>query len=323
MDKKNRILAILYRLLYGEKLTVASMADFYQVSAKSIVRDISEIRTFLSDNRELVHNAELIYDNRERYYRLDAKKLMEAEDLLCIFKIIYGSRAIDKESIFKLLQCLSPDAGEGGSELLLRDYKNEMEYYHTVMTGSFQEIRDKVWKLQNMIGKGKEICISYKRLDGKSVIRSLYPIAVSFSNFYFYLLACRADKEDTTVLFYRLDRIVEMKESSRRMPLSIEERHRLEYVKLYSQNMFNGERIKIRFRYTGPSLPAILDRFPTAEILHQNEKGAELSAMVEYSRGTVMELLSQGSWVKVLSPERLVEDVKKELERMLKEYRAI
>ena len=38
--------------------------------------------------------------------------------------------------------------------------------------------------------------------------------------------------------------------------------------------------------------------------------------MVEYSRGTIMELLLQGSWVKVLSPQKLVEDMKEELRKM-------
>ena len=39
-----------------------------------------------------------------------------------------------------------------------------------------------------------------------------------------------------------------------------------------------------------------------------------------YGRGIVMYLLSQGSWVKVLSPNRLVEDMKAEIEKMRSQY---
>ena len=53
-----------------------------------------------------------------------------------------------------------------------------------------------------------------------------------------------------------------------------------------------------------------------AEVVCQDEAEAEISAMVEYSRGTIMELLSQGSWVKALGPEKLLEDMKKELQKM-------
>ena len=60
----------------------------------------------------------------------------------------------------------------------------------------------------------------------------------------------------------------------------------------------------------------MLDRFPAAEVVCQDEAEAEVSVMVEYSRGTIMELLQQGSWVKVLSPPKLVEDMREELRKM-------
>lgn len=320
VEKKNRILAIMYRLLYGEKMTVSELALFYQVSTKSIVRDIGEIRAFLADNREMVGNAELIYDAQERCYRLNAKNLIEAKDLLCVFKILYGSRAMDKDSLYHLLQYLAGHIDKKESEVLLRDRKNEMEYYRTVMAGSFPEIREKVWLLETLIGRGMEIRIDYQRLDGKKVTRDLCPIAVTFSDYYFYLLACRPDVENSIVLYYRLDRIDCIREGKKHVSLSIEERHQKGYAKLCSQNMFSGEWTKIRFLYTGPSLQAILDKFPTAEIVSRKEGGAELSAMVEYSRGTIMELLSQGSWIRVLAPQRLVEDMEKELGEMVRLY---
>lgn len=68
-------------------------------------------------------------------------------------------------------------------------------------------------------------------------------------------------------------------------------------------------------------MQAVLDRFPTAQLINQDENGVEISAIVEYSRGTLMELLSQGSWVKVLYPQRLVDDLEEELERMQKFYK--
>ena len=58
--KKDRILAILYIVLTGGYISVPELAEEYRVSGKSIFRDISTIRQFLSDSRELVGNVELV-----------------------------------------------------------------------------------------------------------------------------------------------------------------------------------------------------------------------------------------------------------------------
>lgn len=47
-EKNERCLAIFLRGMRGEKITVTELANEYGVSAKSISRDISEIRCFLA-----------------------------------------------------------------------------------------------------------------------------------------------------------------------------------------------------------------------------------------------------------------------------------
>ena len=72
MEKKNRILAILYRLYSGNEVSVTELSEEYQVARKSISRDISIIRSFLADHRELVGNVELLYDRKKHSYVLSA-----------------------------------------------------------------------------------------------------------------------------------------------------------------------------------------------------------------------------------------------------------
>lgn len=52
-EKNERCLAIFFRGIRGEKITVSELANEFGVSTKSISRDISEIRCFLAENREL------------------------------------------------------------------------------------------------------------------------------------------------------------------------------------------------------------------------------------------------------------------------------
>lgn len=62
------------------------------------------------------------------------------------------------------------------------------------------------------------------------------------------------------------------------------------------QFMYGGKLEKIRFRYTGPSLEAVLDHLPTAEVVAQDESGWTISAEV-FGKGIEMWLRSQGEYV--------------------------
>lgn len=312
LDKKSRLLTIFYRMVSGETLYIRELAEEYGVSCKTITRDITMIESFLAENRALVCYAQLSRSS-DRGFRLDYVQRFRAEELLAVIKILFGSRVLNKKSLNGLIKKLINSAGEKEKERFKDICKKEMEFYRPAGTRSSEKLIERVWELERLLRSGKEISITYKRIDEKTIERTLYPIAVIYSDCYFYLLACRADKENSAMIYYRVDRIQTVNSSDRQVPFNIMDRQKKEAARLYTQNMFMGEQTRIRFLYTGPSVEAILDRFPTAKILWQDENGAELSAMVEYGRGTLMKLMEQGKWVKVLSPERVVKDMREEM----------
>ena len=61
--------------------------------------------------------------------------------------------------------------------------------------------------------------------------------------------------------------------------------------------MYGGKLQKVKFKYTGPDVDAILDRLPTAEILDEENGAYTISAEV-FGSGINMWLRSQGSYVK-------------------------
>ena len=65
------------------------------------------------------------------------------------------------------------------------------------------------------------------------------------------------------------------------------------------QFMYGGKLQKIRFRYTGPDVDAVLDRLPTAQILDEDDGAYIISAEV-FGTGINMWLRSQGDYVEVL-----------------------
>ena len=60
--------------------------------------------------------------------------------------------------------------------------------------------------------------------------------------------------------------------------------------------MYGGKLQRIRFKYIGPSIEAVLDRLPTAKILSQDDKGWLVEAEV-FGKGIEMWLKSQGDYI--------------------------
>ena len=83
--------------------------------------------------------------------------------------------------------------------------------------------------------------------------------------------------------------------------------------------MFGGEPQKISFNYYGPSVEAVLDKFPMAKVVDEKESVCSIEAEV-FGTGVKMWLLSQGSKVKVTAPETLVQEIKQEIERRNNQY---
>lgn len=319
MEKKIRVLSILYQLLVGNKVSVLKLAEQYGVSTKSIHRDISIIRTFLAENREMVGDMALEYNKANKKYFFTKKELLQPEQFFLIIKILSGSRAVTCKEFAELMKSFFIYSSGEEREILKEITQNEIKHYQAI-TMTEGDIAKKIWKLEECIRAHRIIQIVYGRLDENIVKRELYPISVVFSDHYFYLLACRADIKDSKVIYYRIDRIKELTIKDEKFHISFQKQMKYEEINLYSQKMFMGERMTLRFLYTGPSLQAILDIFPNCVVKNETSQGVEILTEVEYSKGTVMTLLSQGAWIQVLGPQKVLEDIKHETENIQKMY---
>ena len=80
--------------------------------------------------------------------------------------------------------------------------------------------------------------------------------------------------------------------------------------------MWPGKLRTIRFEFSGPSLQAILDKLPTARVIDRLPQEKYLIEAEVFGDGIKMWLLSQGHWVKVVSPDDFVDEMKREIETM-------
>lgn len=154
------------------------------------------------------------------------------------------------------------------------------------------------------------------------------PVSILFSEYYFYLNAYivvqqtggRYEHKYDYPAIFRIDRIEDYEHMDERFSLPYASRFQEGEFRKRVQFMYPGRLEKIRFRYTGKSVDAILDRLPTAKILSQGDRIFEIEAEV-YGKGIVMWLLSQGERVEVIAPAHLREKMRDTLLNMLELYR--
>ncbi|MDE6706820.1 MAG: WYL domain-containing protein [Oscillospiraceae bacterium] len=319
-NKNNQLLEIFFRVLRGEAISVKKLAEEYKLSTKSISRDISEIQKFLSEHRELMQNAELIYSYKDKVYLLNSDEFLKNKELFALVKIMLGCRCFSKEEILTLIAKLKKFTTIHDKKQFENLIRKEIYHYHEVKSDC-KSVIDNLWKIIQAIEEKRTITITYYKMNRNEVKHKIKPVSIMFSEYYFYLIAYDADDTRYKPIYFRIDRISAITEH--RENFCLERKYDFDEGDLREKNqfMFPGETVKIRFAFSGLSLQAILDRLPTAKVVEKNGNTSIIEAEVNHGRGIIMCLLSQGSWVKVLSPQSLVDEMKEELDKMISYYK--
>lgn len=318
-EKNERCLAIFFRGIRGEKITVSELANEFGVSTKSISRDISEIRCFLAENRELTGHAELNYDRSAKCYTIHIDDFLRDSELLAVIKVLIGSRAFSKQELLEMIGKLRKFTSTNDRALLDSLITKEKYHYCEVKHDCSEGVVDLLWKLASDIRSHTEITITYFKMNRDRVVHTIRPVSIMFSEYYFYLIAYKADDESCSPVYFRVDRITSIVEHRTKFTLPKSADFDEGELRKKIQFMFPGVCRTIRFEFNGPSLQAILDKLPTAVVLDISGGKALIEAEV-YGSGILMYLLSQGSWVKVISPQDFVEEYKEELRKMMEKY---
>ena len=317
--KQYRVLEIFFRGLRGEDLSVQGLANEYEVSTKSITRSINELKDFLADHRELVGNTELQYSYSDKCYRLYMDEFLTNKELFALVEVMIGARAFSKMELLTLIDKLkkftTPEDRPKLNELIRKEL-----YHYPEVSHDCESVQDNLWKIVNCITERKEISIEYYRMDRKWVTHRLRPATVMFTDYYFYLIAFLTEGKTEKPYYFRMDRIKQITIHRKRFTVSDAPAFDEGLLRKRSLFMWPGKLRTIRFEFSGPSVQAVLDKLPTAKIIERLGGNKYLIEAETYGDGIKMWLLSQRSWVKVVSPESFVEDMKKEISTMLALY---
>lgn len=317
--KQYRILEIFFRALRGEDISVQKLADEYEVSTKSVSRSISDLKSFLADNRELVGNTELEYSHKDKCYRLYMDEFLSSKELFALVEVMIGARAFSRDELLILVDKLKRFT-TGEDKAKLTELIRKELYHYPEVKHDCESVQDRLWQIVNCITEKKEISIEYYRMDRKWVIHRLRPASVMFTDYYFYLIAFMCEGKTEKPYYFRLDRIKYVTEHRKKFDVKEIPNFDEGLLRKRSLFMWPGKLRTIRFEFSGPSVQAVLDKLPTAKIVERNGRTYTIEADV-YGDGIKMWILSQGDWVKVVSPREFVDELKTNILEILSKYK--
>mgnify|MGYP005769149373 FL=1 len=297
-NKGFRLLNIYERLNKGEVVCKEELARDFGVSLKTIQRDIDDLRAYLTEAHFTEIEATIKYDKAKNGYylvRLE-REWFTNEEVLALAKILLESRAFRKDELSELMKKLLMQTSDKDrktvEDIIHGEYMSYIPPRHN------KRLLSLVWNLSAIVKSHKIITFSYTRQDGKKSVKKVKPVAIMFSEFYFYLIAYMAEADKDFPIVFRIDRMEDIKETGEIFSVPYKDKFNDGEFRKRVQFMYTGELKTVTFEYSGV-LEAILDRIPTCKILKE-DKGVYTIRAEAYGDGIDMWLRSQGDKVKIL-----------------------
>lgn len=305
--KLDRVLHIYFKLIQGEILSKRELARQFQVTERSIQRDLSALRCFLAEQNV---GQDIIYDKDAHGYYIEnvSPAALSNSEILAVCKILLESRSMRKDEMLpildRLISCCVPEQNKKAVQMLISN-----EQHHYIEPHHGKRILRGLWEIGQAVQNHQVMEIQYERIkEPKIVTRRIEPVGIMFSEYYFYLTAFLRDvdrsaafenADDLFPTIYRIDRIQSFEVLDERFHVPYKDRFEEGEFRKRIQFMYGGKLETIRFRYTGPSLEAVLDRLPTADVIDSDSEGWTISAEV-FGKGIEMWLKSQGSYISMV-----------------------
>lgn len=337
--KIQRVLDIYTRLCEGKVINKAQEAVNLGLSQRSVQRDIEDIKEFLAERRTAgaADLREVEYVRAMDGYVMTGSEdtLLSNSEILAVSKILLESRAFTKKEIDCILdKIVSGCVPKKSMDLVKELIGNEKIHYVEIDHESY--IEGRLWEMAQEIGPGfqksnlLEILYQKQEMSSEAVKRIIQPLAILFSEYYFYLNANIVEKNERGVYepkyeypaVFRIDRIREYRRIEGKIKTEYKDRFEEGEFRKRIQFMYMGPLVTLRFKYTGKSIESVRDRLPTARVISE-PNGKDPAWLLEaevYGRGVLMWLLTQGTMVEVVGPPSARQEMKNMLREMLAKY---
>lgn len=295
MQVNNRLFEILYILLQKKKVTAKELAEKFEVSTRTIYRDIetlssANIPIYMSKGKD--GGIGILEE-----YVLNKSILSEEEQN----QILFALQSLEKmngQTEKDVLEKMSTIFNKKVTDWIKIDFSN----WSPSKENTFQIIKSAILNKQL-------VEFTYYNSAGEKNLRIVEPLQIWFKDKSWYLISyCRLKKD---YRFFKLTRMKEVKlleeHFEREMPKQNEEKNTFKNILLELE-------ISKEMSYR------VYDEFDSAEITKKDDGNFIVKVEFPENEWVYSFILSFGEYVKVLSPEYAKNIVKEKLKKTLKNY---
>lgn len=302
--KLERLLSIVVTLLNKEKVQAAELAEKYEVSIRTIYRDIEAINmagipvvSYAGNNGGFC-----ILKNYcvERQF-LTFKEMLSIATAL---KGIEGTKGEGIEATIAKIENLLPNDRRD-------EYKEKRETLVIDMMpwGMRNDVGDKRKTIEMAIDDRKKIDFEYTNYKGENTKRTIEPMTLVYKSLSWYLFGYCCDKDD-----YRMFKLVRMKN------LCVTEEYFIRKERKYSFDNFennhkNIERTRVKIRFSNEVKVKVEEYFAEEELIPDGDNCFILETEMMDEEWFYPMIFSYGEFAEVIEPEslrkKIVEKIKK------------
>lgn len=298
MQVNSRLFEIVYILMQKRKVTAKELADKFEVSTRTIYRDIevlsrANIPVYATKGKE--GGIGLLDD-----YVLNKTILSEKEQNQILFAL-QGMKKMAKQDEKDILEKLSTLFNKEINDWIRIDFSNWSK-------DNIQEKRFDI--IKSAILNKQLIEFTYYNSNGEKSKRVVEPLQIWFKDKSWYLISYCRNKQDYRI--FKIARIKEMK--------ILEEHFERELPKEKEEEKYKFKSILLELEISKEMAYRVYDEFENEEIIKKEDDNFIVKVEYPDNEWVYGYILSFGEYIKVLSPERAKRVIKDKLEKTLKKY---
>ena len=296
MQLNNRLFEIVYILIQKKKVTAKELADKFEVSTRTIYRDI-----------EVLSRANIpIYASKGKdggiglldEYVLNKTILSEEEQNQILFAL-QGMKKVKGQDEKDILEKLSILFNKKINDWIKIDFSN----WSNIQDERFDIIKSAILNKQL-------VQFTYYNSNGEKSKRIVEPLQIWFKDKSWYLVSYCKLKQD-----YRIFKIARIKEVK-----MLQEHFERELPKEEENEKHNFEIIELELEINKAMTYRVYDEFESKEITKKEDGNFIIKVKYPENEWVYGYILSFGEYIKVLSPTRAKNIIKDKLQKTLKKY---
>ncbi len=308
--KIDRLLSIIIILLNKGKISARELSDRFEVSVRTVYRDIDTINMagIPVVSQQGNTGGFSILDN----FKID-RQLLSFQDLVSIISALKGvNNAFNDKKIQNTLEKMTNLIPDNKKQEFLQ--KNNEIIFDIFPLYCSRKIQENCRIIYDMIQSKKIICITYINQKNEMVKRDIEPMNLIFKGYAWYLFAFCRLKGD-----YRLFKVSRIKEIELKKEFFIKKSANYQdYI-----DMDTGNRGKVKFvlKFSAKIKNRILEYFPDEEVRYQDDGSLIAAINCPEDEWIYSFILSFGEDAEIIEPDYVKKIIAEKAEKILKIYK--